>query len=86
MQPNSERNPVEEMLAAEDAGEFAYVPPEERTDSPAAEEEMQQEAPSSQPKVSSVYSPVFLLLLVLSHFEFAILHTCEGVFAVNVVN
>ncbi len=32
MQPNTDRVPVEEMLAAEASGQFVYVPPEEGGD------------------------------------------------------
>ncbi len=32
LQPNSERNPLEEMLSAEASGNFVYVPPEEGGD------------------------------------------------------
>ena len=48
-QPNSERNPVEEMLAAEASGQFTYVPeePSEEPEEPMEDAQQEVSPPSS---------------------------------------
>ena len=47
---------MEEMLAAEDAGQFSFVPAEERGESPepTPEEEMPQQPPQSHAQVCAI--------------------------------
>jgi len=60
LQPNHERQPIEEMAAAEASGEFSYVPPE-KDDSLDAEE-----GPKSPPPSPVPQTDVSLVVLVMN--------------------
>ena len=65
-QPNHERNPIEEMLAAEDSGEFLYSPPEENDEeeSPQQQTEVAPISPVHPPKSPKSPKPVSCRLTV----------------------
>ena len=62
LQSNSDRNPVEEMLAAEESGAFMFIPPSEDDEMQDAQEELEPVK-----KVRTSWITLAILTLILAH-------------------